>query len=692
MNVYFSEKFCAGGFFKVDFLYYLLYNAWWRIGLFETVYCLVCLFKRLSLFAHLRDMIIRGGGPLKRTTCQHGRQKMGSPSNPRVNGVKVIMVVVLVADTFNTNNNGTTISAMRFSEELTKRGHKVRVVCCGDPSKSGTHPETGLEIFYVPELKVPVASRFAHKQHTLFARPLKETLKKAIEGADAVHIYQPWPLGSAAQRTAKRLGVPCIAGFHIQPENITYNTGLSWFPPAAHLIYYLLYVFFYRRFAHIHCPSKFIAAQLRAHGYKAHLHVISNGVHPDFSPKEAHNSDENSDDGVYRILMVGRLSPEKRQDIVINSVRRSRYSDRIQLYFAGQGPWEKKLKRMGRKLARPPIFGYYDREGLISLIRSCHLYVHASDIEIEGISCIEAFSCGLVPVISDSRKSATAQFALYPESLFKAGSSASLAERIDYWLENEERRKEAGKAYASYGREYDIAHSVSKIERVYASLNIKRKNEYYHGRIFRLFSRLFYTFIAAPLLFLWTRVVLGVKIKGAKNLRGLRGAALTLCNHVHMLDCTLVGLALFPRKLVFPTLPSNVNSLWPGQIVRLLGGVALPDNVKGLKQFFEEMEFLLINGRVIHFFPEGELIPYDTELRDFKKGAFHLAAQARVPVIPMSISFCEPRGLRRLIRKKPVMVLHIGKPIKPVSTDCKSDTIIRMTAARKQMHRLLKLS
>lgn len=598
------------------------------------------------------------------------------------------MVVVLVVDTFNTNNNGTTISAMRFSEELAKRGHKVRIVCYGDPDKSGTHPETGLEMFYVPELKVPVASRFAHKQHTLFARPVKATLEKAIKGADAVHIYQPWPLGSAAQLTAKRLGVPCIAGFHVQPENITYNIGLSWFPPAAHLIYYLLYLFFYRRFSHIHCPSKFIAAQLRAHGYKAHLHVISNGVHPDFSPRK---TESDNDDGVYRILMVGRLSPEKRQDVLIKAARLSRFSDRIQLYFAGQGPWERKLHRMGKKLARPPVFGYYDRESLISLIRSCHLYVHASDIEIEGISCIEAFSCGLVPVISDSRKSATAQFALRPENLFKAGSGASLAQRIDYWLENEDRRRAAGETYASYGREYDIAYSISKIERVYASLNTEGKSEYCHGRIFRLFSRLFYTLIAAPILFFWTRVVLGVKIKGAKNLRGLRGA-LTLCNHVHTLDCTLVGLAFFPRKLVFPTLPSNINSLWPGQVVRLLGGVAVPQSVKGLKHFFEEMELLLIKGRVIHFFPEGELIPYDTELRDFKRGAFHLAAQARVPLIPMSISFCKPRGLRKLIRKKPVMVLRIGKPIKPASPDRKFDTIIRMTAARKQMHKLIKLS
>jgi len=81
------------------------------------------------------------------------------------------------------------------------------------------------------------------------------------------------------------------------------------------------------------------------------------------------------------------------------------------------------------------VFGYYNRDELIKLIHECDLYVHASDAEIEGISLIEAFACGLVPIISDSKQSAAAQFALGPQNLFKAGSPESLAEKIDYWLD-----------------------------------------------------------------------------------------------------------------------------------------------------------------------------------------------------------------------------------------------------------------
>ncbi len=334
-----------------------------------------------------------------------------------------VMILTLVNDTLQTfATTGTTISAMRWAGALLRRGHTVRVVACGDPEKSGPDPDTGLEMFYVPELVVPVASRLAHLQNTLFAKPVRAVLRKAIAGSDVVHIYQPWPLGGAARRTARRLGVPVVAAFHIQPENITYNIGLGWFPPAAHLVYFLLYLAFYRRFKHIHCPSKFIAAQLRSHGYRANLHVISNGVDPAFCPGPLRGR---RDREPFRVLMVGRLSAEKRQDVLIAPCA-VRYAREISL-FAGSGPREKAPSEAGGQAPAPARLRYYGQRELIELIRGCDLYVHASDIEIEGISCIEAFSCGLPPVISDSRRSAAAQFALGPDHLFRAGNPRALA-------------------------------------------------------------------------------------------------------------------------------------------------------------------------------------------------------------------------------------------------------------------------
>ena len=54
------------------------------------------------------------------------------------------MIITIVNDTFGINNNGTTISAMRFAKSLAEREHTVRIVACGHPDKSGIDSEHGL--------------------------------------------------------------------------------------------------------------------------------------------------------------------------------------------------------------------------------------------------------------------------------------------------------------------------------------------------------------------------------------------------------------------------------------------------------------------------------------------------------------------------------------------------------------------
>lgn len=63
------------------------------------------------------------------------------------------------------------------------------------------------------------------------------------------------------------------------------------------------------------------------------------------------------------------------------------------------------------------------------------LYVHCANIEVEGMSCMEAFACGCVPLISDARLSSTKSFALHKCNLFKHGDALDLARKIDYFYE-----------------------------------------------------------------------------------------------------------------------------------------------------------------------------------------------------------------------------------------------------------------
>lgn len=368
------------------------------------------------------------------------------------------MKIVLVIDQYDIGNNGTTMSARNLVSALRERGHEVRIAGMGTRGK---------DKYVLPELKVPVATAVAHKQGMSFAKPVEETLREAFEGADVVHFYMPFlPLAVKGKRIAEEMGIPVTGAFHVQPENITYNCGLAHSKLAPEIIYGYFRKHYYDGYGHLHCPSSFIAGELKKHGYSSKLHVISNGVDNCFTYSKGEKPEELRDK--FSILMVGRLSSEKRQDLLIKAAAMSKHSDEIQLFFAGNGPKKKKYVKMGKKLKNPPSFGFYGKEDLKRLMSVCDLYVHPADAEIEAISCIEAFSSGLVPIISNSDKSATGNFALDRRSLFKAGNPKNLAEKIDYWIEHPEERRKMEIKYSEHGKQYCLAHCAALMEKMFA--------------------------------------------------------------------------------------------------------------------------------------------------------------------------------------------------------------------------------
>jgi glycosyltransferase involved in cell wall biosynthesis len=294
---------------------------------------------------------------------------------------------------------------------------------------------------------------------------------RAFEGADVVHVFFPFKLGRKSFGLAKEMGIPVCGAFHCQPENITYNIGLKHFGFVAGLLYWFFKILLYGRLKNIHCPSAFLAGELKKHNYSARLHVISNGVSSHFKPagQPARGEDDTINDTI-NVLMIGRLAPEKRQDLIIKAVKHSRHRGKIQLYFAGKGASQKKYAALAAGLPNPPVFEFLPQDKLLKLIQKTDIYIHASDIEIEGMSCIEAISCGKVPVISNSKKSASSQFALDERSLFKRGDYLDLRDKLDYWIEHPEERAKMEGEYIKLGESYNINFSAEKLIRMFETV------------------------------------------------------------------------------------------------------------------------------------------------------------------------------------------------------------------------------
>ena len=132
------------------------------------------------------------------------------------------------------------------------------------------------------------------------------------------------------------------------------------------------------------------------------------------------------------------------------------------------------------------------------------------------------------------------------------------------------------------------------------------------------------------------RALYGFRITGERQqaLKALRGGGVVVCNHVHVLDCVMMNLALPGKRVWVLSLPENFNIPVAGRLVRLLGGLAVPASPGGYRLLYRRLRAVFANGQVLQVYPEGELVPWCGELRGFHPGAFCFAARFGVPVVP----------------------------------------------------------
>ncbi|HOW37733.1 MAG TPA: glycosyltransferase, partial [Bacillota bacterium] len=367
------------------------------------------------------------------------------------------MIVTIVCDVLGEENNGTTIAAMNLIRSLKQKEIEVRVLC-PDQNRKG---QPGF--FVVPKRSLGPLDPYVAKNGVTLAKPDRKIIKSALLGADVVHLMTPFSLCVAAGKMAKRMGLPLTAGFHCQAENFTSHIFLMNSRLANKLVYRVFHRNVFRHCDAIHYPTRFICDVFEREVGPTNHYIISNGVQSAFQKRESARPEEMK--GKFVILFTGRFSKEKSHRVLIEAVAKSRNANQIQLIFAGAGPLKDSLMELSRKLLPvQPIFRFFSREELIDVINYADLYVHPAEIEIEAIACLEALTCGLVPVIADSPRCATRHFALSEKNLFRTNDAGDLAAKIDHWLENPTERKGCSEAYLGYAKQFEHGRCMDRME------------------------------------------------------------------------------------------------------------------------------------------------------------------------------------------------------------------------------------
>jgi 1-acyl-sn-glycerol-3-phosphate acyltransferase len=139
--------------------------------------------------------------------------------------------------------------------------------------------------------------------------------------------------------------------------------------------------------------------------------------------------------------------------------------------------------------------------------------------------------------------------------------------------------------------------------------------------------------------------------------------AIIVANHSSYLD-GLVATVAIPGELFFVAKAELRRQLVTGLLLKRLGAIFVRrvDPKGGLEDTDAVLRTARSGGRIVTF-PEGTFTRMPG-LLPFRLGAFHVAAQARIPVFPMTI-----RGTRSILRggqllpRRGRISVHIGEPM-----------------------------
>lgn len=161
-------------------------------------------------------------------------------------------------------------------------------------------------------------------------------------------------------------------------------------------------------------------------------------------------------------------------------------------------------------------------------------------------------------------------------------------------------------------------------------------------------------FFAVNILWVYCKLFLGLKIEGKENYKQLREKKkgfLVISNHIHVMDTPMVAVTLKPHKLQFTSIESNFAIPVAGKILSFFNVIPMPENPFKLKIVFDYINKAVGEGKVVHLFPEGVLLPYNNKLKRFNRGAFVCAERAKCDILPIVYTQRKAKGPFKYLKK-----------------------------------------
>ena len=379
--------------------------------------------------------------------------------------------VLITTDLYTVNTNGVVTSVQNLFDELTAKGHDVRILTLSGDLHS--HKEGA--VYYIrsvplgavyPDLRMPTSYRHKLIQEIIDWKP------------DVVHSQCEFFSYQFAARIAKITGAPIVHTYHTLYEQ--YLT--SYVIPSKRLGDYLAKVLSRQRLKRVStlvAPTQKVENTLQGYGMKAPISIVPSGI--SLQQHQQRISSETrlqmrkalgigEEDQV--LINLGRLGGEKNLSELLElfAEARKQYKN-LKFLIVGDGPAREALEKQTRELELEGsvIFtGMVPPQEVQNYYQLGDVFVSASTSETQGLTYIEAAANGL-PLLC-RQDDCLADVLEEGENGYEYTSAEEFLEAIDTMMDDKDWRTAAARRSEEIAASFDKKAFGEAIENVYESV------------------------------------------------------------------------------------------------------------------------------------------------------------------------------------------------------------------------------
>jgi glycosyltransferase involved in cell wall biosynthesis len=303
---------------------------------------------------------------------------------------------------------GSGVATRNLATGLARRGYAVAVMCPGEHVSLSKMEEDGVTVYRVGSLTVPFHKGFKFAPFAgAFAGKIFDEFKP-----DIVHLADHFSTSLSAFTEAQKRHLVAVGTNHFHPDNLIHYLKLARHGDLYRLLEKYMWELFaglYNSLNAITVPTRTGENIIREAGIMRPIRVISNGIDLEYFHRQGVSDEILSLHGIPLkqpiVLSVGRLEKEKRPDVVLESFRVARKTHPATLVFAGKGSMEELLKQKALRsgISDSVVFtGFVPDEHLKTLYEAARIFISASEVEMQGLSIMEAMAYRLPVVASDA--------------------------------------------------------------------------------------------------------------------------------------------------------------------------------------------------------------------------------------------------------------------------------------------------